>query len=102
MLGKINRQYVVDAFTDQIFHGNPAAVCILSKWLPEEIMMAMTRENNLSETAFACKEEDGYSLRWLMPSGEIDLCGHATLVCAFVLFNFYEKDWNQVTFQTLS
>ena len=73
------KQYVVDAFTDKVFCGNPAAVCVLEKELPEELMMNMTRENNLSETAFAVKTGDGrYHLRWFTPGGEIDLCGHAT------------------------
>ena len=90
------KQYIVDAFTDRIFHGNPAAVCILRQWLSEETMMNIARENNLSETAFAVKEGDAYHLRWFTPGGEIDLCGHATLACAFVLLNFYESDAEEV------
>jgi PhzF family phenazine biosynthesis protein len=92
----------VDAFTDEIFHGNPAAICILEKWIPEELMMKITIENNLSETAFAVKEDAHYHLRWFTPGGEIDLCGHATLACAFVLLSFYEKDKTSVAFETLS
>lgn len=96
------RQYVVDAFTDQIFHGNPAAICILDRWLPDELMQAITAENNLSETAFSVREGEGYRLRWFTPGGEIDLCGHATLAAAYVLFRFYEPERRELTFQTLS
>ena len=74
------KQYIVDAFS--VFHGNPAAICILDQWLPQEQMMDITRENNLSETAFAVKKQDRYHLRWFTPAGEIDLCGHATLAAA--------------------
>lgn len=76
------KQYIVDAFSDRVFHGNPAAICILDQWLPQEQMMDITRENNLSETAFAVKKQDRYHLRWFTPAGEIDLCGHATLAAA--------------------
>ena len=96
------RQYVVDAFTDEVFHGNPAAICILDQWLPESLMMRITMENNLSETAFAVKEGERYRLRWFSPGGEIDLCGHATLACAFVLLNFYERERERIDFETLS
>jgi PhzF family phenazine biosynthesis protein len=80
-----NEQYVVDAFTDKVFSGNPAAICIMDNWLSDETMMKITMENNLSETAFAVKQGNRYRLRWFTPGGEIDLCGHATLACAFVL-----------------
>lgn len=96
------KQYVVDAFTDEVFHGNPAAICILEQWPSEELMMNITLENNYSETAFAVKEGDSYRLRWFTPGGEIDLCGHATLACAFVLLNYYLPGKESVTFQTLS
>ncbi|MCD8036371.1 MAG: PhzF family phenazine biosynthesis protein [Clostridiales bacterium] len=96
------KQYIVDAFTDKVFHGNPAAICILKQWISDELMMNITKENNLSETAFAVKTGDHYHLRWFTPGGEIDLCGHATLACAFVLLNFYEKDLEHITFDTLS
>ena len=76
------KQYIVDAFSDRVFHGNPAAICILDQWLPQEQMMDITRENNLCETAFAVKKQDRYHLRWFTPAGEIDLCGHATLAAA--------------------
>ena len=96
------KQYVVDAFTDQVFHGNQAAVCVLDAWLPEELMMNITRENNFSETAFTVKEGEKWRLRWFTPGGEIDLCGHATLGTAFVLLNYYEKKAEKVVFTTLS
>lgn len=96
------KQYVVDAFTDKVFAGNPAAICILESWLPDELMQSITLENNLSETAFAVKNGDRYRLRWFTLGGEIDLCGHATLACAYVLLNYYEKGSEKVVFDTLS
>ena len=96
------KQYVVDAFTDSVFHGNQAAVCVLEQWPPEELMMNITRENNFSETAFTVKEGDKWHLRWFTPGGEIDLCGHATLGTAYVLYRFYEKDADRLVFTTLS
>ncbi len=95
-------QYVVDAFTDHVFGGNPAAICITEDWLPEELMMGITRENNLSETAFAVREGEGYRLRWFTPAGEIDLCGHATLACAYVILNHLDTGREEVAFSTLS
>ena len=96
------RQYVVDAFTDRVFSGNPAAVCVMDKWISEELMLSIAIENNLSETAFAVKAEDKYALRWFTPGGEIDLCGHATLATAFVILNFVEKQSDSVVFSTMS
>ena len=96
------KQYVVDAFTDKVFHGNQAAVCVLEEWPEEELMMSITRENNFSETAFTVREGDKWHLCWFTPGGEIDLCGHATLATAFVLLNWYEKDAKRVVFTTLS
>lgn len=78
-------QYVVDAFTDKIFAGNPAAVCVMDRWLPDALMQKIAIENNLSETAFAVKVGDLYHLRWFTPGGEIELCGHATLATAYVV-----------------
>jgi len=76
----------VDAFTDRRFAGNPAAVCLLETWLPDETLQAIATENNLSETAFVIPaERDGFELRWFTPAIEVDLCGHATLASAFVL-----------------
>lgn len=102
MSTKTMKQYVVDAFSREVFHGNPAAICILDEWLSEEQMMGITMENNLSETAFAVEERDGYRLRWFTPGGEIDLCGHATLACAYVVLRFYQSGGRRVSFQTLS
>ncbi len=96
------KQYIVDAFTDKIFHGNQAAVCILDKWLPEKLMMNIAAENNFSETAFAVKAAEGYDLRWFTPADEINLCGHATLAAAYVLLNYYENDADRIVFHTLS
>ena len=97
------KQYVVDAFTDKVFAGNPAAVCVMQEWLPDELMMSITKENNLSETAFAVKEAEGrYKLRWFTPGGEIDLCGHATLGTAFVIMNYYDTNLDQIIFSTMS
>ena len=96
------KQYVVDAFTDQVFSGNPAAVCVADEALPDDLMLQIARENNLSETAFPVKEGSGYHLRWFTPGGEIDLCGHATLATAWVLLHFYEPEAQQITFRTLS
>ena len=96
------KQYIVDAFTDRLFHGNQAAVCVLDEWLTEELMMNIAKENNFSETAFTVKNGDNYDLRWFTPGGEINLCGHATLATSYVLFNYYEKDADELTFHTLS
>ena len=96
------RQYVIDAFTDRVFAGNPAAICVLERWLPDELMLAIAKENNLSETAFTVKGGSGYELRWFTPGGEIDLCGHATLATAYVLLNFYEKGLDKISFSTQS
>jgi PhzF family phenazine biosynthesis protein len=96
------KQYVVDAFTDTVFKGNPAAICILDEWLSDEMMMNIALENNLSETAFAVKQKNNYKLRWFALGGEIDLCGHATLACTYVLLNFFEKGADKIVFDTLS
>jgi PhzF family phenazine biosynthesis protein len=79
------RYWVIDAFTDRVFAGNPAAVVLPDAALPDAVMQSIAAENNLSETAFAVREGDGYHLRWFTPTVEVDLCGHATLATAFVL-----------------
>lgn len=87
--------YIVDAFTDNLFGGNPAAVCPLEDWLPAETMQRLANENNLSETAFfVCKDDDSYDIRWFTPEFEIDLAGHPTLAAAFIIFTElgYGKD----------
>lgn len=96
------KQYIVDAFTNKPFAGNPAAVCVMDSWPSEEAMMKLAMENNLSETAFIVKEEKGYHLRWFTPGTEVELCGHATLASAYVILNYYEPDSNEVKFNTLS
>lgn len=94
------KSYIVDAFTDRVFGGNPAGVCILAQWPEDALMQNIAIENNLSETAFAVPEAEGYRLRWFTPGGEIDLCGHATLATAFVLATFYAPDATAFTFHT--
>jgi PhzF family phenazine biosynthesis protein len=85
--------YQADAFTSELFGGNPAAVCPLESWLPDELMQKIAFENNLSETAFFVKKNDGFEIRWFTPKSEVALCGHATLATAFILFNYegYDK-----------
>ena len=85
--------YQIDAFSNQVFKGNPAAVVPLEKWLPTETMQRIAAENNLAETAFFVKEKDAYHIKWFTPTVEIELCGHATLASAYVIYNFlnYEK-----------
>lgn len=96
------KQYVVDAFTDKVFKGNPAAVCVLPEWISDTLMQNIARENNLSETAFTVKNGEDYELRWFTPGGEIDLCGHATLGTAYVLLRFVEKELSSICFRTKS
>lgn len=95
------QQFIVDAFTEKIFGGNPAAVCILNNFPSEDIMLKIAQENNLSETAFAVKEDNFYNLRWFTPSCEIDFCGHATLATAFVILTQIEKILSSVEFKTM-
>ncbi len=78
--------YQVDAFANKLFSGNPAAVCPLDDWLPDETMQSIALENNLSETAFFTKDKDKFFLRWFTPKVEIDLCGHATLAAAHIIY----------------
>jgi len=81
------KMFQVDAFTDRLFSGNPAAVCILDKWPDDELMQAIAAENNLAETAFLVAKNESFQIRWFTPTVEVDLCGHATLASAYVLFN---------------
>lgn len=94
--------YQVDAFTSCLFRGNPAAVCPLESWLPDETMQAVAAENNLSETAFFCREQDGYAIRWFTPKVEVDLCGHATLASGCVLLTRLAPDTDSVEFASKS
>jgi PhzF family phenazine biosynthesis protein len=93
--------YQVDAFTGDLFGGNPAAVVPLERWLPEATMQAIAAENNLSETAFFVRESDDYALRWFTPTVEVDLCGHATLASGFVVMSFLEPKRRAVNFRTV-
>lgn len=99
---RVIRQFVVDAFTDQVFSGNPAAVCILDHDLPDDVMQRIAEENRFSETAFVRQQDDNLCLRWFTPGGEIDLCGHATLASAFVVLGWYTMARSTVTFSTRS
>ncbi|HEX3863753.1 MAG TPA: PhzF family phenazine biosynthesis protein [Stellaceae bacterium] len=92
--------YQIDAFAEGPFTGNPAAVCPLDAWLPDNVMQAVAAENNLSETAFFVAEADGYRLRWFTPTTEVDLCGHATLASAYVVFRWLMPDRREVVFHT--
>jgi predicted PhzF superfamily epimerase YddE/YHI9 len=93
--------YQVDAFTDKLFGGNPAAICPLQSWLPDATMQAIAAENNLSETAFFVRDGGEYVLRWFTPAVEVDLCGHATLASAHIVFEFLEPQRESVRFRTL-
>jgi len=107
--------YQIDAFTDEVFSGNPAAVCPLNDWLPDELLQNIAKENNLAETAFYVKGsfssplggsrregaklgEGAYQIRWFTPKVEVDLCGHATLAAAYVLFNYEKHQENIISF----
>lgn len=92
--------YQADAFTDQLFGGNPAAVCPLEEWLPDETMQKIALENNLAETAFFVPDGDDFMLRWFTPELEIDLCGHATLASAHILFTELGFTGEEIRFKT--
>lgn len=94
--------FQVDAFSDKLFGGNPAVVCPLPGWLPDETLQAIAAENNLAETAFFVEKESGYHLRWFTPACKVDLCGHATLATAYVLFSELGRRDEKVEFDTLS
>ncbi|NNC70478.1 MAG: PhzF family phenazine biosynthesis protein [Flavobacteriaceae bacterium] len=95
--------YQIDAFTNTLFGGNPAAVCPLEKWLPDHTLLNIAKENNLAETAFFIKLSNGnYHLRWFTPRIEMDLCGHATLATAYVLFQYLGYTDDRILFETLS
>lgn len=96
------KYYIVDAFAEELFKGNPAAVCILDKSIGDKLMQKIAAENNLSETAFVKKNGQEYDLRWFTPAIEVDLCGHATLASAFVINNFIDKKAETFQFTTLS
>lgn len=92
--------YQIDAFADKVFSGNSAAVCPLESWLDDSLMQKIAMENNLAETAFYTKQDDGYQIRWFTPTIEVDLCGHATLATAFVLFTFEGHTGDTILFHS--
>jgi PhzF family phenazine biosynthesis protein len=93
--------YQLDAFTTRLFGGNPAAVCPLREWLPDEVMQAIAAENNLAETAFFVPQGDGYLLRWFTPTVEVELCGHGTLASGYVVTRILAPGAHSVAFDTL-
>jgi PhzF family phenazine biosynthesis protein len=94
--------YQIDAFSSELFSGNPAAVCPLSHWLSDDQMQSIAAENNLSETAFILPEDEHYQIRWFTPNTEVALCGHATLASAFVVFEFLGHKKEQIVFKSKS
>lgn len=96
------RYYVVDAFADEVFKGNPAGICVLDNPIDDNTMQKIAGENNLSETAFVMKNGSSYNLRWFTPKSEIDLCGHATLGTSYVISNFIDDGIENMTFNTAS
>jgi predicted PhzF superfamily epimerase YddE/YHI9 len=96
------RLYQVDAFADKVFEGNPAAVVPLDGWLDDDLLLAIANENNLSETAFFVHADSRYDLRWFTPEAEVDLCGHATLASAHVLFEHLGYSGDEIVFDSRS
>lgn len=94
--------YQIDAFTDRLFGGNPAAICPLEKWLPDALMQEIAAENNLSETAYFVKEGKNFHIRWFTPTLEIDLCGHATIAAAHVIRNYLGDNSPELYFDSRS
>jgi len=94
--------FQVDAFASAVFEGNPAAIMPLQQWLPDEVLQAIAMENNVAETAFFLPRDSGYQLRWFTPTVEVDLCGHATLAAAHVLFEHLEHCGDEIVFHTRS
>ncbi len=94
--------YQIDAFTDRVFGGNPAAVCPLRRWLPDATLLAIAAENNLSETAFLVRQGGDFAIRWFTPVVEVDLCGHATLASAHLVLERLEPSRREVVFRSRS
>jgi len=92
--------YQVDAFTKEVFRGNPAAVCPLESWIDADLMQKIALENNLAETAFFVRKDDFYEIRWFTPTFEIDLCGHATVASAFVIFEILKAETDFIRFHS--
>ena len=100
-MSKKIRIFQIDAFTDKVFHGNPAAVCVLDEWIEVEKMQKIGAENNLAETAFVLKKDNDFEIRWFTPTVEVDLCGHATLAAAYVLYKYYNYQSKKINFHSL-
>lgn len=96
------KMYQIDTFTDTLFKGNAAAICPLDSWISDDLMIKIAAENNLSETGFFVKDKTGYQIRWFTPTVEVDLCGHATLAAAFVLYNYLDYVGDTIIFQSRS
>ncbi len=96
------KMFQADAFTESLFGGNPAAVCPLREWISDDLMQNIAKENNLSETAFFVREGDVFGLRWFTPAAEVDLCGHATLATAHILFDELGYEKEEINFETKS
>jgi len=96
------RYYIVDAFTDELFKGNQAGICLLDEWLDKDLMQRIAAENRLAETAFIVPRGTHYDLRWFTPEMEFDLCGHATLASAFMIANFVDAGADVMRFETMS
>ena len=94
--------FQIDAFTSELFKGNPACVMPLESWLPDELLLNVAKENNVSETAFFVKKNNRFNLRWFTPEIEMDLCGHATLATAYCLKNHLDYKKDQVIFDSMS
>src|SRR5262245_32050970 len=94
--------YQVDAFTNKLFGGNPAAVIPLESWIADDLMQKLALENNLSETVFFVQTDDGYDIRWFTPTAEINLCVHATLASSFVLYKFLKFNKEKIIFHSKS
>jgi PhzF family phenazine biosynthesis protein len=94
--------FYVDAFTNEVFKGNPAAVCLLESWLPDEVLQSIASEHNLSETAFVVRKDNGFQIKWFTPAKEVSLCGHATLAASHVLFKIYNFGSKPIHFESKS
>lgn len=94
--------FQVDVFTDKVFHGNPAAICLMQEWLNDELLQAIALQNNLTETAFVIEDQEGFQIRWFTPNGEVDLCGHATLAAGFLMLELGKSRIDRVQFSSLS
>src|SRR5579864_914031 len=94
--------YIANAFTKNMFGGNPAAVCPLQEWLPDNLMQSLAAQNNLSETAFIIEEDDHFRIRWFTPTKEVELCGHATLASAHIFYTELAHTKLEIWFESLS